>query len=407
MLRTAICLATAVPCLADVLNVRGPSSDYSQISTAVDAAAEGDVIRIWPGNYKGFTIDDKSLTLVRAKDSGNILVKGTCRIENLSAGRSAVLTGVSADGVEDYGLLVSNCAGSVRVREGIFQGADDNTGTWNEAYSGIRVKDSADVELVFCTAYAGGLLYWGYGYGVSGLKATSSNLSAFSSSFHGSSGMTEYDPGASGGDGGHGIETYGSGRAFLSGCTLVGGHGSDADVDEDFWGGGHGSGGNGGWGYYGSMPASFQDMTFQPGEGGSSPNSSYDGADGEDASGGDDLPGKKRILRTSGRVSDDGSIAVRFDGAPGDRVFLLTSTGPGYRFDPVRGPFLVDVPPGPMSQAWRYMGQIGPSGTLLVSTAAPDLPVLGHATLHFQGSFMKGKNYFGSSSWSVVLDAAW
>ena len=90
MLRTAICLATAVPCLADVLNVRGPSSDYSQISTAVDAAAEGDVIRIWPGNYKGFTIDDKSLTLVRAKDSGNILVKGTCRIENLSAGRSAV-----------------------------------------------------------------------------------------------------------------------------------------------------------------------------------------------------------------------------------------------------------------------------------------------------------------------------
>ena len=53
------------------------------------------------------------------------------------------------------------------------------------------------------------------------------------------------------------------------------------------------------------------------------------------------------------------------------------------------------------------MGEIGPSGTLLVSTAAPDLPLFGHATLHFQGSFMKGRDHFGSSSWSVVLDNTW
>ena len=298
----------------------------------------------------------------------------------------------------------SSNAAAVGVRVGIFQGANDDPGEWNEPYSGIRVKDSQDVELVFCTAYGGNLHYWGYGYGVSGAVVSDSNLSAFSSSFYGTSGMTEYDPGASGGDGGHGIAAYGTGRAFLSGCTLVGGDGSHADADPDFWSGQYGSGGAGGWGCYGSMAASFQDMTFEPGEGGWGVPS---GSDGEDASGGDFLPGKKRILRTSGLAADDGSIAVRFDGAPGDRVFLLTSTAPGYRFHPVRGPFLVDVHGAPAAPAWRYMGEIGPSGTLMVSVEAPDLPLLGSGVLHFQGSFMKGKNYFGSSSWSVVLDAAW
>jgi len=404
MLRTAIFLAAAAPCLADVLDVGGPSPDYNQISQAVVAGADGDVIRIWPGKYKSFTINDKSLTLVSAQQSGTIEVEGTIRIRNLSAGRSAVLSGVSGSGVEGSALILSDCQGSVRVREGTFHGADDNTGEWNEPYSGIRVDNCQDVELVFCTVYGGNLLYWGYGYGVSGAVVSDSNLSAFSSSFHGSSGLTEYDPGASGGDGGSGISAWGTGQAFLSGCTLVGGDGSDADYDPDFWSGSYGSGGNGGWGYKGNMPASFQDMTFQPGEGGWGVPS---GSDGLDASGGDFLPGKRRTLRTTGLASDDGPIAVRFDGAPGDRVFLLTSAAPGYRFDPVRGPFLVDVPPAPLSQAWRYMGEIGPSGTLLGSVAAPDLPTLGNRTLHFQGSFMKGKNYFGSSSWSVVLDAAW
>ena len=46
MLRTAIFLAAAAPCLADVLDVGGPSPDYNQISQAVVAGADGDVIRI-------------------------------------------------------------------------------------------------------------------------------------------------------------------------------------------------------------------------------------------------------------------------------------------------------------------------------------------------------------------------
>ena len=106
-------------------------------------------------------------------------------------------------------------------------------------------------------------------------------------------------------------------------------------------------------------------------------------------------------------MADDEELFLRFDGAPGDRVFVLTSDTPGYRFHPVRGPFLVSLPPFPQAHSWRYMGEIGASGTLVVGLDAPDLDLLEHGSLHFQGAFLRGKDYFGSSSWTALLDSAW
>ncbi len=402
----ATLLALAAPSAADVLDVRGPSPDYQQISDAVTAAVDGDLIRVWPGNYAGFSINDKTLTVIRALSTGTVQVNGACLIENLSPGRHVEMTGISASGKTDYGLHVRNSQGSVRVREGQFWGANDDTGTWDMPWAGVRVDTCKDVELVFCTAAGGSCNGWYGGYGENGVSAYNSTLSLFNSTFSGTGGSTGWDAGDSGGDGGHGVSINTGCLVFISGCTLVGGDGSDADPSGSAWGG-YGSGGNGGWGIKGMGKALVQDVTFDPGQGGSSPDSSLNGNDGQNATHAQYLPGKKRILRSSALLDDSELLTLRFVGVPGDRVYLITAAEPGLRFHPVRGPFLVASPPSPMSAAWRYMGQIDQSGVLTVTLPAPQLNPLGHTTLHFQGAFMKGKNYFGSSSWSAILDTAW
>lgn len=52
------------------------------------------------------------------------------------------------------------------------------------------------------------------------------------------------------------------------------------------------------------------------------------------------------------------------------------------------------------------------AATLTASTALADVlsvrgPTPDYATVHLQGAFVGTENYFGSSSWTVVLDWAW
>ncbi len=65
----AVCLQ-AQSASADVLTV-GPdplTSDFTRIQTAVDAAASGDTILVAPGDYEGFRISTKALTVLGAGD---------------------------------------------------------------------------------------------------------------------------------------------------------------------------------------------------------------------------------------------------------------------------------------------------------------------------------------------------
>lgn len=404
-MRAPLALAfLALPAAADVLDVRGPNPDYTEIAPAVAAASPGDVIRVWPGNYEVFTVD-RSLAIVRAVPDGTVLVQGSIRVRDLPAGDAVELTGIEAEGLDGAALVVQDCAGSVRIREGIFRGAD---ATGYASHPGVRVLGSDDVELVYCTALGGAASYGEVGSpGADGLVAQSSHVSLFASNFIGSDGTTDDDPGASGYGGGSGVVATGAGVLFVSGCELSGGDGGPADYDVDWWTGEYGYGGGGGWGHYGDTPAWFLDCEFDPGEGGWSPDPTRFGYDGQDSNGGTYLPGRARILRTSGLVTDTQKLSVRCQGAPGDDVWLLEGSGPGYRFHPIRGPFLVTDAPGNARLPWLHLGTIDSSGVLVVELAARDLPPLTHETRHFQATFLKGKDYFGSSSWSVVLDAGW
>lgn len=242
-------------------------------------------------------------------------------------------------------------------------------------------------------------------------------LSAFDSHFEGGAGGWEDDPGASGAQGGHGIAGWGNARAYLSGCALVGGNGGQADYGPDPWYGEYGYGGDGGWGYAGFLTeAWFLDNTIQPGAGGWGPIPGHQGSPGGGTTGGTALPGVSRRLRASALPDDASDIALRFDGAPGDQVFLRVAAAPGYQFSPTLGPTLIAAPPitsfdasNPWSaiQGWRSIGTIGASGVLLASVPARELPALGHAVLHFQAGYVGAQTYLGSSSWSTILDVAW
>jgi hypothetical protein len=407
-----VAVGLAVPAAADVLDVRGPHPDFDQIQPAVSAAIDGDVIRVWPGTYEVFTVNDKDLTIVRAKPTGSVFVDGTFRVRNLSPGRTVELTGVGGKGADGYGMVISDCQGPVRVREASITGADAPGGFgYSESWPAVLVERSDDVELVWCELRAGDAPWGEYGGGGGvGMGAVDSVVSLFATDCTGASGTTDDDPGASGYGGGHGVEVGGAGRLYVSGGTLTGGDGGNADYDVDFWTGEYGYGGSGGWAVYAgpTVEVWLLDVALQPGYGGWSPDSTHYGTNGQPAPAhASFLAGRSRLLRASALVDDQTPVTLRAEGAPGDRVYVMLTTEAGYRFHPVRGPFLVADPPFPPRLPWLLLGTIDASGVLVGTLPAADLPLLGHRTLHLQGTFLKHKDYFGSSSWSAILDAAW
>ncbi len=397
------------PATADVLNVRGPNPDYNQINDAVVAAQDGDVIRVWPGSYGAFWIDDKSLSLVKATPTGTVTVDGTYRVRYLASHRSVQISGIGADGIDGNGLVVDGCQGSVRIQESTFTGGQEVYVPY-VGKSAVYIIDSDDVEMTHCTARGG----WGgdggeYGApGGNGMMVEASDVSLYASLFEGAHGSTDDDPGAYGHSGGHGIYAWGGGRTYLSGCTLIGGDGGDGDWMPDIWTNQYGAGGDGGWGYRGTgTEAWYLDNDFQPGVGGWSGDPGSYGIDGQDASAGTYLPGDARLLSASQLIDDTASIALVFTGTPGDLVFLHVSGSPAYDFDDDRGPFLLAARPFPDLRPWKFLGVIGSSGTFTTTLGVADRPAFGHHTRHLQGNLIGAENYFTSSSCTVILDSAW
>lgn len=401
----ALTLLLVPPAAADVLDVGGPTPDFAQIGAAVQAAADGDVVRVWPGGYAAFTVQDKSLSIVKAA-AGAVMVGGTYRVTNLSLSKVVSVHGIDATGVDGHGLVVSDCQGAVRIREASFTGGFRQGGP----APGALVRNCRDVSLVDCHLTGGAASSGEYGsQGGSGLVVEESRLSAWACSFRGLPGTTDDDPGASGYHGGHGVVASGAGRLWAAGCTFTGGDGGDADYDPDPFSGEYGHGGAGGDGCrtLSGGEAWFLDATFEPGEGGSSPDPGKHGQDGKDKTGGTLLPGVARVLRASALVADTEAIQLRFEGAPGDRVFLFVGEGVAYRFLPPRGPLLVRSWQGKAFLPWRFVGTLDVNGKLLAEHSLPDLPPLGHDTRFLQAVFLGTETYLSSAAVSIILDAAW
>lgn len=389
---------------ADVLNVRGPNADHGEIKQAVLAALDGDVIRVWPGTYVGTAINGKSLTIISVNGGSSVTVKGTLRIRNLSAGQSVALSGInvagSIGGSAGRALVMTDCLGAIRVTDANITGGGRDGDDWSPSYAdeGVYANSCEDIVLNHCVVVGGRCDYNGHGgFGSAALVSSASRLSAFDCTFAAS--YTTTSPHDADGTWGIDAVRASGGRFYAAACTFDATGGGDWDP----WTGGPGVGGPGGDAFVavGGDPW-FLDCTFLPGMGGAG--SSGPAADGVPYTWGIELPGDARLLSCPPLVDEFAPIDLQFQGTPGDIVSLRVRTTPGYAFDVLQGPYLLQPNSG---RLWRILGTLPASGVLQASLPPRPLPVSGYQTLHFQGMLFGSERYFTSPAWTTAVGAPW
>lgn len=225
-----------------VAGAPGPGVDFVNLQTAIDAAADGDVLVLREafGGYDGATIFAKGLTLIA--DKGASPRVRSMSIRQLAADQRVVISNVdfwnTTLGVES-GLNLRSSGGTVWLEDcelrgkvgwlvpgpgGVLIGA--------QGEPGLDILDVAEVSVTRCTIEGGD----GYdvftdgawtGFGGDGIRSSgATRLSVHSSTLRGGDGGA-VDPdttGADGSAGGHGLSTNG-GVVQLIGCDVRGGDG--------------------------------------------------------------------------------------------------------------------------------------------------------------------------------------
>ncbi|MCB9898186.1 MAG: hypothetical protein H6825_09305 [Planctomycetes bacterium] len=413
---------------ADVLTVDDSGgADFTTIQAAVDAAVDGDFVFVRDGTYQAFTIDDKALTVVIDPDStlGAVQVDGgPSSVKNLSSSRTVVLSFLRFVGAfskptdEHPGLVVRDCAGSVRVQACQVWGGDGkgNDPTFGEAGApAARVTGSFDVAFLGCQ-FEGGIgaarecssgAEIG-GAGGPGLLVETSNVWVYDSQVVGGRGNEGCKEG---GDGGHGARVLAGGSLFASNSAFVAGDGNEAieflcDGSPDpFW-----SSGDGGDALRLAAGATARtlDTALVAGQEGDVFFCGVTGDPGAPVAGaGTYLPivGAARAMNSSKAGQEGETIGLQFKGEPGESTVLLLSLETSAVFKPAwQGVFMLGPFVGPYA-----VGTVPPSGVFTVSLLVPDLPPgVEGAGLFLQSAFLApgGGVSLGSPAQLTLLDAS-
>ncbi len=395
------CLRISLPFLlvasasADVWDVGGANPDATQISDAVALAANGDVIRVWPGSYTSFVIDNKSVSVVPAIPQSAVGVDGSIVVRNLASGGEVELEGVNTNPgtlPDEVYLRIEDCQGSVRITACKFEAP----GYFSAPAAGI-ISQASDVVLTSCS-FQGRNEYWAdwpFYDGGPGVIIASSQVATYRSTFAGGRGgdvdpndCTLMAPDAT--DGGHGVELSGTGNFYASLCAISRGLGGDTYC---------GVGSDGVDGYcinaQGTYDIRLQQTSTcsQMSLGSSTLTQTAD---------------VTRRLSGPAWVLDTDVLEVRVHGVVGDRVGLFYGTAYDHRIQPVHGPLLVDTGTGPNLRKWQYLGRIGSSGVLTQTIPIRDLPALTHAKLHLVAVGVSATDrYYTNSLSPIILEPAW
>jgi len=373
--------ALAATASADALTVDddGPA-DFVVLQNAVDAAVEGDLILVRPGEYGFVVLDGKSLTLQADGPPGSVIVYSTLfspsfapalEVKNLAPDQSVVvrgfeLTNFGLDGNEHVAGVTSSL-GAVILEECTIQS------TTGDAF---RIEDSASVSLVRTTIDAGTSYYDSFQPAYlmrTGLRAVDSSVYLYDCDVRGSygpDGMQTFFGYYLPGTGGAAARLTGT-TMFASGCSFEGGRGgsgTDFQCDE-------GKDGGDGIVHLQSL-VRLLDTTVVPGTAGvATPGCGLpDGVPG-DAFFGDPgelhpLSGTARSFELASPLDSGASIQMSFAGEPGDAVIVVVGLQPAVgvwhpAFDAVQ---LVAAPILPMS-----FGVIPATGALDVALPVPPL----------------------------------
>lgn len=419
---------------ADVLHVKGPTPDFAQISQAVAAAQDGDVLRVWPGTYGGFTIADRDLRVVRDPSPGAVVVQGVVRVQSLAAGKTVVLSGLDVTAGGGEGLIVFECSGAVRVQGCSLHGANGNVDPPDlhyRGFAGARIEASTDVAFSSCSLRGGvgvGFELNGAFRGGDGLRVQGSSVAFHSGDSTGGIGGSPWGQFSEGdgGPGGAGAWADAGATLFVGGSTFEGGRGGT---------GGEGCslckpayGGQGGNGLAVDDAAAFTLATaFVPGEGGDPGTLGLAGPDGLELELGVDatlrqLHGRARSLSAPPLAADGTSIDLVVHGEPGDAVFLASSAGPAFQVVPgARGVWLLEGPwprgasrvssPGAgraiVPTGDGALGTLGAGGTLVLPHVLAELPHgAASGTVYFQALVVSasGRVVLSDLATVVVID---
>lgn len=372
-------LALGAP--SQVLDVDAAQGPYTEVQDAIDAALEGDIIRVAAGTYGGFWVVSKSLTVVG--EPGTV-VEGKVRVHSLGAGQDVVVRGIevpngNAAALDERGIYAYANDGPVRFEE--VRTASD---------AGINALDCDDLSLVECGLYPGSYR--------SPLQVEQSMLTVTGGAYLGVSGW-----------GGLGAQLS-SVNAWMSGVQIIGGEGSWCPFNATS----HCQGGDGGDGL--SLLNStllHADLDLRGGLGGWGPGNfgTGNGRNGEPlrltlSTAIEALVGHKG-LNVPSLNQDASPMTVTVTGRAGDVVFLfLSSDSARTRRPGIVGEIHLAAPLiGPRIN----LGVIGASGTLTGTVVLPDLAPFETErwyaqALHWQTS---GEFVIGNVRAVTILDAAW
>lgn len=138
------CVLDASRALADVRTV-GPTGQYPNLQSAIDAASDGDVLLVAPGAGGAFTVDGKSLVIAGDGDGSVKASCGSFAIRNLGPAQSVVLRNFEQTPSLGFGpnpaCRVEQCAGAVFFEDCALVDGDPT----------LLVQSCAAVELARCT----------------------------------------------------------------------------------------------------------------------------------------------------------------------------------------------------------------------------------------------------------------
>jgi len=143
--------ATAFATPGDVWVVdSGGTADFVDLPAAVSAASDGDSILVLPGNYSGFAIDGKSLSI-----TGDLVpfvqVEGTVRVRNLAAGMDVHLASLALQS----GIRANDCDGHLGFSDCLLEPEGLNTDPHAPISGSHRVVSCADVVFSRCALNGG------------------------------------------------------------------------------------------------------------------------------------------------------------------------------------------------------------------------------------------------------------
>jgi hypothetical protein len=253
-------LVTATQAEAQAIHVvdasSGAGTDFTALPSAVESAADGDVILVRTGSYDPLVISGKGV-IVTADRGATVTISETLHVDNLTSMQSVSINGLSVDATDvAYAGTFEDCAGPVMVSNCSFDGSGGPL-----VSGGLFAANCASVTFVNVTSIP--TLTAGASVGRAAMFAYNTSVYAYGCNFMGSDGvetLTIPIPGA------HGAQVLDS-FFFAAGCTLSGGDGGNGTFG--FLGCTDGGAGGDGAQLSGTTPsASLLDVTATGGTGG-------------------------------------------------------------------------------------------------------------------------------------------